>query len=210
MLKNIECLGHATIKIKYMDKTIYFDPYKIKEQYNDADIIFITHEHYDHFSKEDIMKVKKLNTKIILTEDIYGRALEMGFEAANIITVEPSNNYTIEDIKFETVISYNVNKQFHPKNNNWVGYIIEINNVKYYIAGDTDITEQNKKVKCDVAFLPVGGTYTMDYKEAADLANEIEPRVVVPIHYETLVGTRDDAEKFKKLVKENIKCEIMY
>ena len=124
--------------------------------------------------------------------------------------VEPNSNYIIENIKFATIPSYNVNKQFHPRKNNWVGYIVDINNVKYYIAGDTDITEENRKVKCDIAFLPVGGTYTMTAEEAANLANEIEPQVVVPIHYETLVGTREDAENFIQLVKENIKCEIMY
>ena len=210
MLKNIECLGHATIKIKDNGKIIYFDPFKIKEASNDADIIFITHEHYDHFSEEDIIKVKKENTKIVLTEDIYLRALELGFSETNIMQVEPNKSYIIENIKFDTVLSYNVNKQFHPKQNNWVGYIIEINNVKYYIAGDTDITEENKKVKCDVAFLPVGGTYTMTAEEAANLANEIQPKIVVPIHYETLVGTREDAEKFRQMIKENIRCEIMY
>lgn len=210
MLKNMKCLGHATIKIEDKGKIIYFDPFKIKEVMNDADIIFITHEHYDHFSEEDIIKVKKDNTKIVLTEDIYERALELGFAKEDVTVVEPNHQYEIENIKFETVLSYNVNKQFHPKENNWVGYIIEINNVKYYIAGDTDITDENRKVECDVAFLPVGGTYTMTAEEAASLANEIEPKIVVPIHYETLVGTRKDAENFSKMIKENIKCEIMY
>lgn len=210
MLKNVKCLGHATIKIENVGKIIYFDPFKIKEVSNDADIIFITHEHYDHFSEEDIIKVKKENTKIVLTEDIYERAVSLGFAKDNISIVEPNHQYEIENIRVETILSYNVNKQFHPRDNNWVGYIIEIKNVRYYIAGDTDITDENRKVKCDVAFLPVGGTYTMTDEEAARLANEINPKIVIPIHYETLVGTREDAEKFKQLVKENIKCEIMY
>ena len=206
---NIEVNTQSSIRME-LDKTIYFDPYKIDEERHDADIIFITHEHYDHFSEEDIIKVKSDNTKIVLTEDIYERALKLGFKETNIMIVKPNNKYAIENIKFDTILSYNVNKQFHPKDNNWVGYILEINNLKYYIAGDTDITEENKKVKCEVAFLPVGGTYTMTSEEAANLANIIEPKIVVPIHYEILVGTRKDAEKFKQLVKENIRCEIMY
>ena len=90
-----------------------------------------------------------------------------------------------------------------------MGYIFNINNYKYYIAGDTDITEENKKVICDVAFLPIGGIYTMDYKEASILANIIEPRIVVPIHYGTIVGNIEDAYKFKELLNDSIRCEIM-
>ncbi len=105
-----------------------------------------------------------------------------------------------EGIEFTTVPAYNTNKQFHPKENEWVGYIIEIKGIKYYIAGDTDITEENKKVKCDVAFVPVGGTYTMNFKEAAYLINEIKPKIAVPIHYGGIVGTNQDATNFIKLL----------
>ena len=93
--------------------------------------------------------------------------------------------------------------------NQWVGYIIEINNIKYYIAGDTDITPENKNIKCDVAFIPVGGTYTMDYKEAAELVNIIKPKIVVPIHYGEIIGTEQDALNFEKLLDEKIKCAIL-
>ena len=209
MLNNIECLGHATIKMSDSDKIIYIDPYNIGESNSNADLIFVTHSHYDHFSEEDILKVKKENTKIIVTEDLYQKTLELGFEEENITTVKPSEEYQIENIKFSTVSSYNVNKKFHPKENNWVGYIIEINNVKYYIAGDTDITEDNKKIKCDVAFLPVGGTYTMTAEEAAELANTIQPKIVVPIHYGSIVGTQEDAEKFKENLNSTVQCKLM-
>jgi len=209
MLENIKCLGHATIKMSNSDKIIYIDPYNIKEAYNDADIIFVTHSHYDHFSEEDILKVKKESTKIVITEELYQKILELGFAEEDIITVKPNEEYQIEDIKFSTVPSYNTNKKFHPKENNWVGYIIEINNVKYYIAGDTDITEENKNIECDVAFLPVGGTYTMTAEEAAELANEIEPKVAVPIHYGSIVGTQVDAEKFKENLKSMVQCKLM-
>ena len=111
-------------------------------------------------------------------------------------------------MKIETIPAYNNEKQFHPKSNNWVGYIIEINGEKYYIAGDTDITEENKKIKCDVALLPIGGTFTMNYEEATELANIIKPKIVIPIHYGSIVGNKSDAEKFKKLINKEIKCEI--
>ena len=185
------------------------DPYNIKNDFNDADIIFITHNHYDHFSAEDIIKCMKDNTKLIITEDLYDDALNLGFKQENIICVLPNNNYKLDNISFSTIPAYNINKDFHPKENNWVGYIIDFNNIKYYIAGDTDITKENKKVKCDIAFLPVGGTFTTDYKEAAMLANEIEPNIAIPIHYGSLVGTEEDASKFKKHLKDNIKCKIL-
>ena len=209
MLENIKCLGHSTIKMISDNKVIYFDPYNIKLEYKDADIIFITHSHYDHFSEDDINKIKKENTKIVITKDIYDNVLKLGFLKDNIIVVTPNNNYQIDNINFNTIPAYNIDKSFHPKNNNWVGYIFNINNYKYYIAGDTDITEENKKVICDVAFLPIGGVYTMDYKEASILANIIEPRIVVPIHYGTIVGNIEDAYKFKELLNDNIRCEIM-
>lgn len=210
MLENITCLGHSSIKIINNDQIIYIDPYKINNYYADADIIFITHNHYDHYSKEDIIKIKQDSTKIIITKDLLQETLDLGFIESNIIIVEPSKTYKIENLMFQTIPAYNVNKIFHPKENNWVGYIIEINKIKYYIAGDTDITEESQKVICDVAFLPIGGTYTMTKEEAATLANHIKPKVVVPIHYGIIVGTKQDAIEFKNLLNSSIKCEIMY
>ena len=209
MLKGIECLGHSTIKINKNNKIIYIDPYNISDGINDADYIFITHNHYDHFSEEDIKKVKNNETIIIIIEDLYTNTLKLGFNGMNIITVKPNENYQVEGIKFSTIPAYNTNKTFHPKENNWVGYIIELEGSKYYIAGDTDITEENKKVKCDVAFVPVGGTYTMDFKEAAHLINEIKPKIAVPIHYGSIVGTIQDATDFVKLLHPNIKGIIL-
>ena len=206
MLNNIEVLCHNSIKIN-KGKVIYFDPFKITQNYNDADIIFITHSHYDHYSEEDINKVIKKDTVIIAPKDLKNQ-LEQN-KITNIILVEPNNKYEVDGIKFETIPAYNTNKKFHPKENNWVGYIVEIENNKYYIAGDTDITEENKKVKCDIAFIPVGGTYTMDYKEAAELTNIIKPKIVVPTHYGSIVGTKQDAVNFAKLINPEIKCEIL-
>ena len=208
MLNNIEVLYHSSIRIN-KEKTIYIDPFKIDRNYNDADIIFITHDHYDHYSEEDIDKVINENAVIVIPEELLTKVLKKGINKNAIITVEPNQKYMVQGIKFETVPAYNTNKTFHPKENGWVGYVIEINEIKYYIAGDTDITEENKKVKCDVAFVPVGGTYTMDFKEAAQLVNQIQPKVAVPIHYGSVVGTKQDAEEFIKLLHTNVKGVIL-
>ena len=208
MLENIEVLYHSSIRIN-KEKTIYIDPFKIDRNYNDADIVFITHDHYDHYSEEDIDKVINENTTIIIPEELLTNLLRKGINKNAIITVEPNEKYMVQGIKFETIPAYNTNKIFHPKENGWVGYIITLDDIRYYIAGDTDITEENRKVKCDVAFVPVGGTYTMDFKEAAQLVNEIQPKVAVPIHYGSVVGTKQDAEEFIKLLHTNVKGVIL-
>ena len=206
MLENVEVLCHSSIRFS-KGNTIYFDPFKIETNYNDADVIFITHDHYDHYSEEDIGKIVKEDTVIVIPEDLRTKVLKKGWKEENIITVIPNKSYTVKNIEFQTVPAYNVNKQFHPKENNWVGYLVNMEGITYYISGDTDITEENKKVKCDVAFVPVGGTYTMDYKEAAELINEIKPKVAVPTHYGTIVGSKEDGAKFAKLVDADIVVE---
>ena len=208
MLENIEVLYHSSIKIN-KEKTIYIDPFKIDKDYNDADIVFITHDHFDHYSEEDIDKVINENTTIIIPEELLTKILRKGINKNAIITVEPNKKYIVQGIKFETIPAYNTNKTFHPKENDWIGYIIMLDGIRYYIAGDTDITEENKKVKCDVAFVPVGGTYTMDFKEAAQLINEIQPKIAVPIHYGSIVGTEQDATDFIKLLHPTIKGIIL-
>lgn len=208
MLENIEVLCHSSIKIN-KGKVIYIDPFKIDKNYNDADIIFITHDHYDHYSEEDIARIRKNDTIIVAPEGLLAKLIRGGFRQDYIITVEPDEEYMVEGIKFETVLAYNINKQFHTKENGWVGYIIEIDTKKYYIAGDTDITEENRKVKCDVAFVPVGGTYTMNFNEAAQLINIIKPKIAVPIHYGSIVGTNKDATDFIKLLHPEIEGVIL-
>ena len=204
MLENVEVLCHSSIRIN-KEKTIYIDPFKIEKNYNDADIVFITHDHYDHYSEEDIDKVINENTIIIIPEELLTKLLRKGINKNAIITVEPNEKYMVQGIKFETIPAYNTNKTFHPKENGWVGYSITLDDIRYYIAGDTDITEENRKVKCDVAFVPVGGTYTMDFKEAAQLINIIKPKFAIPVHYGSVVGSKQDATDFIKLLYPTIK-----
>ena len=208
MLENVQVLCHSSILIN-KQKTIYIDPFKIKVNRNDADIIFITHDHYDHYSEEDIAKVRKENSIIVAPVNLAEKLMNIGFNRKNIILVEPNNIYNIEQIKIRTIPSYNVGKKFHPKENNWVGYILEIESISYYIPGDTDLTPENRKIKCDVAFVPVGGIYTMNSEEAAELVNEIKPKIAIPIHYGEVVGTKEDAIDFVRRVSKDIKCEIL-
>ena len=207
-MENIEVLIHSSVKIN-TDKVIYIDPFKIEKEYNDADIICITHSHYDHYSEEDIEKVKKENTIFVVPTDLEEKLLIFGIEQDKIISLKPNETRNIYGINIETVPAYNINKPFHPKENKWLGYIITTDDIRYYIAGDIDITEENKKVKCDVALVPVGGTYTMNYEEAANLVNTIKPKIAIPIHYGSIVGTKEDAERFVTLLDKEIQGKIL-
>ena len=202
----VKVLFHSSIRIED-DVTVYIDPYNIKENLNDADYIFITHEHYDHFSPEDIMKIIKNDTIIISVPSVIKKSEDIQPESEKRIAVRPNEKYELKDLNFETTVAYNRLKPFHPKGKEWVGYIITLNGISYYIAGDTDELEDLKRIKCDVALVPVGGTYTMNYKEAANLVNNINPKVAIPTHYGSVVGTIEDADDFGKLVNKNIKVK---
>lgn len=203
MIDNIEVLCHSSIKFS-KEKIIYFDPFKTNQNYKDADLIFITHSHYDHFSEEDILRVKKNSTKIIITSDLKEKTIDLGFDENDIIVVLPNQELEVDNIKINTIPAYNTNKQFHPKENNWVGYIIELDSIKYYIAGDTDVTDDNMNITCDVTFVPVGGTFTMTYSEAANLVNHIKPKIAIPTHYGSIVGDKEDGNKFIDLLSNDI------
>jgi len=200
MLDFIRVNTHSSIRIED-EKVIYIDPFKIENAVNDADIILITHSHFDHFSPDDIRKVMKSDTILVCPASM-NEADEMGLSAVKVI---PYEQLEINGISIETVPAYNNSKPFHPKNNNWVGYIINIkNNGRIYIAGDTDATEDNKKVKCDIALVPIGGTFTMTANEAAELINHIKPEYAIPVHYGSVAGKADDADRFRKSVNPEI------
>ena len=186
----------------------YFDPFMIKDESHDAEIIFITHSHYDHFDINSINNIRNDNTKIVVPwdEEILNK---LDFGDNNILIVEPNCNYEINNIKFSTVPSYNTNKSFHKKEYNWVGYIVSIEGITSYIMGDTDDIDESHNVKCDYLFIPIGGTYTMDYLEASKLCNLIKPKEVFPIHYGSIVGDFEDGNKFKELITPDIKVNIL-
>lgn len=188
-------------------KIIYVDPLDIRQESHDADYIFITHDHYDHFSLEDINKVLKQETQFVvpLKMDIRVRK---NTPVGHNLAVIAGKSYETEDFTFETVPAYNLIKPFHKKSAGWVGYILNIDDTRIYIAGDTDATREAKNVKCDIAMVPIGGTYTMNHKEAAALINKIKPKYVIPTHYGSLVGDKLDGERFKQLVDEKIEVVL--
>ncbi len=181
----------ASIRIESDNKVIYFDPFKINEEIHDADYIFITHDHYDHYDEESINKIKKDTTKIIVP-----KCLE---DKENYLVVEPNNTYTIDDMTFDTIPSYNLNKPFHPKEKGYVSYNVNIDDTYYYVMGDTDVTEESKQVKTDICFIPIGGVYTMDVYEAIDYINKLKPNKAIPIHYGLIVGDSSLKEIFEKV-----------
>lgn len=205
----IEVLTHSSIRLCDAERTIYIDPFRMKGAPHDADYILITHDHYDHFSPEDIRKAAKSGTVLVVPEKMKKAAQEFSAGEFPVYTVSPGEKITVSHLKAEAVPAYNKLKPFHPKRAGWVGYIIETDLGRVYVAGDTDKTRDNLQVKCDIALVPVGGTYTMDAKEAAELINEIRPKTAIPTHYGSIVGKKEDADAFAALVKEPVKTEIL-
>ena len=205
ILNTIEINCQSSIRIED-ELVIYFDPYDIKEARHDANYIFITHPHWDHFNIEAIDKLRNETTTIIGPNSII-KQLPQDW---SLLEVEVNQTYQLESLSFQTIPAYNLEKNFHPKEADYVGYLIKLQNITYYIPGDTDIIEENKTIKADVIFLPVGGIYTMDKIEATSLANSLNPKVAIPIHYGLAVGSLDDAIYFKEHLKKSIDCKIYY
>ena len=202
----IKWLGHAAFKIKANDKVIYIDPYQLTAVDEKADVVLITHSHYDHCSQQDIEKVVKDNTIVVCTPDSQSKIARIE-KKITIELVEPGTELSFDGLKIKAVEAYNINKQFHPKSQAWVGYVIQTNSVAIYHAGDTDKIKEMEKLtgygtKQFIALLPVGGTYTMDAEEAAEAAALIKPTLAIPMHYGTIVGSVEDAKKFCELCKE--------
>ena len=198
------------IKVNYqnsilINNKIYVDPLKVGGEVK-AQYIFITHPHWDHFSIEDIKKILTSKTIIVCPQTMKAD-IENLFNN-EIVYVEPNQNYEIGDIVVKTVSSYNINKQFHKKENNWVGYVLSVNGETVMIVGDSDNTPELNQVKTDILLVPIGGTYTMNHMEAAELVNSIKPKIVIPTHYGNIVGDKNMGNEFKKLILPEIVCEL--
>lgn len=193
-------LFHSSIRLGG-SKTVYIDPWQIQGEPHDADLILMTHDHHDHYSPEDIQKLMKPETVLVVPE-------AMAAMAPCAKAVEPGKQYVFCGLTVETVAAYNVGRPFHTKEKNYVGYLVTLDGLRYFIAGDTDCIPENKAVSCDVAFVPAGGKYTMDAVQAAELVNSIHPAVAIPTHYGTVTDSADAAQQFAALVSDGIAVEI--
>jgi L-ascorbate metabolism protein UlaG (beta-lactamase superfamily) len=212
---DIKWLGHSGFLIKN-SKVIYIDPYQIKEDSEKADLIFITHSHYDHCSVADMQKIVQEGTKIIMTADCQSKITRFDVPI-NMEIIEPNQEIELGEIKVSTLPSYNLDKHFHSKDESWVGYLIKMNDILIYHPGDCDLIPEMQKLtgykqpgKEFVALLPVGGRFTMNAEEAAEAAKLIKPTIAIPMHFGSIIGSKDDAQEFKEICEESdIRVEIL-
>ena len=205
MLERFTWFRQSAMRFAGDGLTVYIDPWGTVSQDPPADVIFITHAHTDHFQPQEIERLSRSTTKLVAPHDV---ARELSGEVS---AVAPGDAIEVSGIRVEAVPAYNVHPdrlEKHPKANRWVGYIIELEGKAYYHAGDTDHAPELDDVRTDVAFLPIGGTYTMDPREAAGLARSISPQIAVPMHYGFVVGSPKDAETFRREA-EPVTVEVM-
>ena len=206
----VKVLVHACVRM-YSDepkRVIYVDPFKVATAAHDADVIFVTHPHGDHFSEKAIAKVSKADTVLVSVEDCRALAQEVGFTGDRFVCIAPGQKFVVRGITAEAVPAYNVGKAFHTQDKGWVGYVITLDGQRIYVMGDTDDNEDVRAVQTDALYVPIGGIYTMDMYEAAAYANAIKPKLVVPLHYGALDDTRRTAEGFAELIDPDIKVRI--
>jgi L-ascorbate metabolism protein UlaG (beta-lactamase superfamily) len=192
--EKIVWLGHASFRIDGSKSTVYIDPWKLKSAVP-ADVVCLTHSHFDHLSVEDVEKIRKESTVVIGPEDCrscFGNSFK---------TIEPGGSLSVGDVTVEAVAAYNVDKDFHPKANNWVGFVVTVDGVRVYHTGDTDVIPEMADVTADVALIPVGGTYTMTVAQAAEAVDKINPKIAVPMHCGDIVGTLEDRGSFESVSK---------
>lgn len=213
---SIEKIAHDCFLIESKEKIIYTDPFRVPNNAKKADYIFITHEHFDHYSQEDIDKIIKPQTVFFVSKSVFEQIKNK--LPHKIYLVKPKDVVTHEEIGVKGVESYNINKfrspglVYHPKENQNVGFIITTNNVKIYHVGDSDyIPEMDilKNENIDILLIPVSGTYVMTAKEASYAALAISPKIAIPMHYGAIVGSNSDAKEFLTLLKDKIKVEIV-
>ena len=193
----ITWLGHAGFMLEGV-KRVYIDPYQIKTGLPPADIVLVTHSHFDHFSQNDIKRILDDSTVIVAPSDCK--------MSGNVRNVKPGDTIEIGGVRIEAVPAYNIGKRFHPKGSGWVGYVVEMDGVRVYHAGDTDLIPEMKSINADVALLPIGGTYTMNVSEAIEAAKTIKPKLAIPMHFGSIVGSTSDAINFCR--KCPIDCKV--
>ncbi len=205
---NLHWLGHSSFRLDG-SKTVYFDPWKLPKGSKKADIILISHEHFDHFSLEDIKLITSKDTVIVSDKTVGKQLRDKNVDCKEVKLLSPGEDIDISGTKISAVASYNVNKEFHPRNSGKLGFIVLADKVRIYHAGDTDKIPEMQKYICDIALLPVSGTYVMTADEAAQAAKLIKPKLAIPMHYGEIVGKDSDARRFKDLLKGEIEVKIL-
>jgi len=193
MTTNIHWLGHDAFRIDG-PPIVYFDPFQLTKNEPKADIIFITHDHYDHCSPADVAKIRGPKTIVVGPKEIVSK-LPGSVEVLSI-----GETKTFAGVQVKAVPAYNINKNFHPKRDGKIGFVLTMAGKTYYHAGDTDRIPEMDGLAPDVAFLPVSGTYVMTADEAAGAAKAIKAKVVIPMHYGAIIGSDADAKKFAQLL----------
>ena len=199
MLRKIKWLGHSSIRID-AEMVIYIDPWKIKGDQK-ADLILVSHSHGDHLSPADIRKIWKEDTVIVAAGDAAAQL------TGDVRVLRPGDEVTVQGVTVRAVPAYNIGKPYHPQSNDWIGFLITVGNKTIYYGGDTDLIPEMNAIKADILILPVGGTYTMTAKEAAEAVNTIGPEAAIPIHYGDIVGRPADAVTFKKLCRAPVEIK---
>lgn len=187
--QKIVWLGHDGFRIDGA-KTVYIDPYQI-ESTQPADVILITHEHFDHCSPDDIAKIAGDDTVFVTEKDAAAKL------SGDVRVVQPGDRVSVAGMTIEAVPAYNLDKDFHPRENGWLGFVIDIDGVRVYHAGDTDFIPEMRSLEVDIALLPVSGTYVMTADQAVSAADAIRPELAVPMHFGAIVGDDSDADTFK-------------
>ena len=213
-IENITINTHSSIRIAG-SQVLYFDPFEVAAECHDADVIFVTHEHFDHFQPDSIAKVKTEHTILVAPQSMKEQVLAQsgiseencrfcrpGIPGTDSGSLQPGTVPDLGKIAARAVSAYNLGKPFHPKENNWVGYVVRMDGVSYYEAGDTDLNDDVKAVTCDIALVPAGGHYTMNAEESAQLVGAIKPKIAIPTHYGSVVGDLCMGQTFAELVRK--------
>jgi L-ascorbate metabolism protein UlaG (beta-lactamase superfamily) len=201
MSRKIHWLGHDAFRIDGK-KTLYFDPYEISPGPK-ADLILVSHEHFDHCSPEDISRIQQPETVIVTEKDSAGKL------SGDVRVTKPGDSIVVDDIRIEVVPSYNTDKAFHPKKNGWLGFVVEMEGVRIYHAGDTDFIPEMNDFQVDIALLPVSGTYVMTADQAVRAATALGPQLAIPMHYGAIVGGAEDALHFREALEGKVEVLIL-
>jgi L-ascorbate metabolism protein UlaG (beta-lactamase superfamily) len=208
MIENLHWLGHSSFRWEG-SRVVYFDPWKLARGSKKADIIFVSHEHFDHFSKDDIALISSSDTVIVTCEAVRRQMASAEAICREVRALAPGQMLSVFGVAIVATAGYNIGKEFHTKKSGKLGCIVTMDGLRVYFAGDTDAIPEMGGYRCDVALLPVSGTYVMTADEAADAALAINPRIVVPMHYGDIIGSASDASRLKDALEGKVEVKIL-